>query len=453
MTDDDHDPGEPGGSDPDSTGTAGAAGPRVTRRGALAVGGAALLAGCGVPNLLGSDSVTIDGRDLERYIDGERPRVTEPLPVDVQQTHVAASRERAHSLLAAAPLPLSAEDLPNGAMREQVHHHAEHAREHLAEAVETTGTRERLDMLAHARGPARSVAATWAYTQNDLTLDDVQNARLSVRDDLGGFREEREYVGAEPVRAVVVHGVVDEWLEEAERDAAGERGRDDERATALEVGDRAADVEEARASLADARHVHEQFVGSLSAPSSVRETIVDARDSLAATIDERTSAVMPETDEVDADRESPVLRIALAELYDDLPEEFAFRDTAGPAAAVVGQANALATVHGFESLRERVEGGDYPTVESAEDVRDLRERAVTAIEAALAESPDELLARTVLSSLAGWFEYADRDLTGYDDAVELDRLRRDLAIYPQLEARAEGTPNACEDVLATFDEM
>lgn len=430
----------------------GGSGPRLTRRGALAVGGAALVAGCGVPNVLGSDSVEIDGGDLGRVVSEDRPRVAAPLPVDVAQSHVAQSRERVHSLLSAAPLPLSADDFPNGAMRAEVHDHADHAREHLVDAVNAPGTRERLEVLAHARGPARTVAATWAYTQGELTLDDVREGQLAVLDDIGQLREDHEYVGEDPVRAVLAHDIVERWVDDAVTEASGESGRGDERVTALDVGDRAARVEEATASLSDASHVYEQFVASLSEPSSVRETVVGARDSLAETIEDRTSPLTSGTDEVDADRESPVLRIALAELSDRLPEKFEFRDDLGPAATVVAQVNALSTVHGVESLSETVASGDYRTVESVEDVRALREDASTAIERALAKSPDERLARTVLSSLSGWFEYADEDLTGYDDAVELDRIRRDLSFYPQVEARAAGTPAACEDVLAALEE-
>jgi len=146
-----------------------------------------------------------------------------------------------------------------------------------------------------------------------------------------------------------------------------------------------------------------------------------------------------------------VFRIALANLYSELPDEFTCYDAPGPAAAVVAQTESLSVVYGFESLSETVRSDDYPTVESVEDIEELRESAATAVEDALAESPDERLARTVLSSLAGWIEYADRDLTRYDDAVELDRIRRDLAVYPQIESRAAATPAACETVLAALD--
>jgi len=409
-------------------GSTASAATRVTRREALAVGGAAVLAGCGVPDVLGSDSVTIDGGQLELAVQSERPQVTGPLPVDVARSHVAASRERAHSLLASVPLPLTPADLPNGAMREEVHHDADHAREHLGDAVEAPGTRERLDLLAHARGPAQAVAATWAYTQGDLEPTDVRDARLSVRDDVEQFRDAYEYAGADLVRAVVVHDAVEQWIDDAQREASGRRDRDDERTTALDVGERAGEVESARASLADARHVSEQFVEPLSDPDSVREAIVEARESLAATVEAETTNRRSETGEGDVDHESPVFRIALANLYSELPDEFTCYDAPGPAAAVVAQTESLSVVYGFESLSETVRSDDYPTVESVEDIEELRESAATAVEDALAESPDERLARTVLSSLAGWIEYADRDLTRYDDAVELDRIRRDLAV-------------------------
>ncbi|WP_415378806.1 hypothetical protein [Halosimplex sp. TS25] len=437
-----------------SDGHEGAVGPRVTRRGALAVGGAALLAGCGVPKFLGSGPVEVDGGEVADIAGRDYPQITEPFPVDVTQSHVAASRERAHSLLAAAPLPLTADELPNGSMRDDLHNHAEHARTHLAEAVETPSTRERLELLAHARGPARTVAATWAYTRDELTAADVREAWESHAADLEAFRERREFVGADPVRAVIVHDVVDRWLTDAEDDGVL-RSTGDKPATALVVGEHAGTVEEAEAALGDARHVYEQFVDSLSDPTSIRERVLAAHDSLAETMDSRLADLPGEDADVlaefEGDLERTVVGETLRSLHTDLPYEVRVPQDTGAATTFLGRVDGLATIGAFEAVRDRVEAGDYRTVEDVEDVLAIRQAAVTAMEDALGACADERLGRTVLADLTGWFDYAERDMSRYDDPVEVEDIADELAIYVGVETIAAATPAAVDEALAALD--
>ncbi|WP_436925904.1 hypothetical protein [Halosimplex amylolyticum] len=434
--------------------TEGPAGPRVTRRGALAVGGAALLAGCGVPKFLGSGPVEVDGGEVAEIASRDYPQIAEPLPVDVKQAHVATSRERAYSLLAAAPLPLTADELPNGAMREDVHDHAEHARTHLAEAVEVAGTRERLELLAHARGPARTVAATWAYTRDELTAADVREAWESHVADVETFREQREFVGVDPVRAVIVHDVVDRWLADAADDGVL-RSAGEELDTALVVGEHAGAVEEGEAALADARHVYEQFVDSLSDPTSIRERVLAAHDSLDETIDSRLADLPGEDADVlaefEGDLERTVVGEALRSLHSDLPYEVRVPDDPGAATTLLGRVDGLAEIGAFETVRDRVEAGDYRTVEDVEDVLEIRRAAVTAMEDAPGACADERLGRTVLADLTGWFDYVERDLSRYDDPVEVADVADELAVYVGIEAIASATPAAVDEGLAALD--
>jgi hypothetical protein len=434
-------------------------GPQFTRRGALALGGATLLAGCGaVPNPLRPGPVELDGAALARVADRERPTVDHPLPVAVGDAHVADSRERAHAMLAVAPLPLTADDLPNGAMREEITERAEHAREHLAEAVQATGTRERLQLLAHARGPARAVEIAWVYIRGELTAADVRSARESVRDDLRRFRDGREYVGEDPVRAVVVHALVDEWLREADRHVSDTSGDDSSPVTPLTVGERAGEVEQARATLGDARHVSEQFADSLSDPRSLAATFADARDSLAETIDTRMADEPPEDAELPdlvdggGDLDGTVAGTALRELHGDLPYQGEFVPETDFSGRILWQVETLAQIGGFETLRDRIAAGDHRPVESVEAVNEVRHAAVTAVEDALAESADERLARTELASLASWFDYAGRhiDRRADDDPVELEWVVEDVGLYLQIEVIADAVPAAVDEALAAL---
>ncbi|QLH76015.1 hypothetical protein HZS55_01255 [Halosimplex rubrum] len=453
--------------------------PRFTRRGALALGGATLLAGCGaLPNPLGSDPVELDGAALTRIAGREGPTIDHPLPVDVTDDHVADSRGRAHAMLGAAPLPLTADDLPNGAMREEIADHADHAREHLAEAVRATGARDRLELLAHARGPARAtgardrlellahargparaVEAAWAAIEDELTAADVRSARASVREDVSEFRDDWEYVGEGPVRAVVVHALVEQWVREGENDLSRRRPDDQSSpVTPLTVGERASEVEQARAALGDARHVGERFTASLSDARSLAATFTDARDSLADTIDSRMTdkpgehADLPGLVDGGGDLEGTVAGAALRQLHGDLPYEGEFVPETELPGRILWQVETLAQIGGFETLRERIAADEHRTVESAEDVEELRRAAVTAVEDALAESADERLARTELATLAGWFDYAARDIDrrAGDDPVELERVADEIAIYLEIEVIAGAVPAAVDEALAAL---
>ncbi|WP_436907467.1 hypothetical protein [Halosimplex marinum] len=437
-------------------------GPRVTRRGALALGGATLLAGCGaLPNPLKPDPVELDGAALGRVADRGGPTVDHPLPVAVADPHVADSRERAHAMLDAAPLPLSADELPNGAMREEIAEHAEHAREHLAEAVRETDTRERLELLAHARGPARAVEAAWAAVEDDLTAADVRSARASVREDIGEFRDGQELVGdpEDPVRAAIVHAIVGEWVREAERHASD--GASDDRApvTPLVLGERASEVEQARAALGNARHVDEQFAASLSDPRSLESTFAGARDSLADTVDSRMAdkpaedADLPDLVDGGGDLEGTVAGSALRQLHSDLPYEGQFVPETDLPGQLLRQVETLAGIGAFETLRDRIAADEHRTVESVDDVSELRDAAVTAVEDALADSADERLARTELASLAGWFDYAARDIdrSAGDDPIELEWVADEIALYLEIEVIAGAVPAAVDEALAALD--
>ena len=431
--------------------------PYLTRRGALALGGATLLAGCGaVPNPLASDPIELDGTAVARIADDEGPTVTHPLPVAVTDAHVAASRERAHGMLDAAPLPLTAADLPNGAMREAITECAEHARKHLAEAVEAAGTRDRLELLAHARGPARAVEAAWATIEADLTAADVRSARQTVEEDLREFRDGRAYVGEDPVRAVVVHALVGDWLREADRDL---RADPDESSpvTPITIGERASEVEQARAALDDARHVRDRFTESLTDSRALAPTFADARDSLAETIDSRMADKPAENadlgDLVDGggDLEGTVAGTALRQLHGELPYEGEFVPETDLPGRVLWQVETLAQIGAFESLRARIAADEHRTVETADDVSELRSAAVAAVEDALETSADERLARTELASLASWFDYVADTLDRYGDGpVERDLIADDVALYLQIEVIAAAVPAAVDEALAAL---
>jgi len=426
---------------------------RLTRRGALALGGAALTAGCsGLGGLFGPNEVRLDASAVREAASGEVPSVTRPLPVEVAAAHVDASRESAESDLDGVPLPLSAEELPNGTMRRVLANEVEHARAVLESASEAAGTRERLDSLRHAREHTHYVAAAWAYTNDEATADGVRDRAGTVRADVEAFRGDRTYVGEDPVRVVLVGDAVESWTGAARRYATLDdptfRYRPD---SALGVGERAGEVEHGRAYLADAIHVDEQFSASLSNPPSMRETLTDARTSLTETVESRLVDVPDDVDErndlveTDRDLDGTPARVALDELWSNLlgdrePTDDVARD-------VVERFRDLAFAEAFLLLRERVENGEEFGVTSAEDIGDRREAAVSAVENALEGSPDRRLARRILANEVWHLTDVDEQLGGWENTVVADSLHWEIGDYLSLTMLARGVPPACRTAL------
>ena len=426
--------------------------PRLTRRGVLAVAGTTLAGGCSALDSVGPDT-TLDATAVAEVTRGDTPTVAKPLPVGVEEDHLAAARASAESDLDSAPLPLSAESVPNGVVRALLEREVEYARESLGRANDAPGVRERLDSLRHAREHARYVAAAWAAANDDRTVEGVRDRAGTVRSDLAGFREERAYVGVDPVRATLVHGAVDEWTDSAGRhaDLADERFEYDP-ASAPGVGERAREVEYGRAVLDDARHVHGRFTDSLSDPPSVRPTLVDARESLTEEIESRL-ADLPPTDaadpatfvDTDRDIEETVAAVVLDDLHFRLPHRLEPDDAL--AEDVLERLAGLTHVGAFERFRERVETGDEFGVGTVDELAERRETAVSAVDRALAESPDRRLARQVLADRLWRITRTDRELRDYEDSVRASGIRWEVGEYVAMAMLARSVPAACRTTL------
>jgi hypothetical protein len=431
-----------------------------TRRDLLGAAGtavAAALSGCG--GLLGPDPVELDGTAVAEVGSREAPTVAEPLPVDVADGHVTASRKRAESALESVPLPLSTGEIPNGVVRERLAREAEYARENLDGASDVPGVRERMDELRHAREHARYVAAAWAFTREAVTAADVRERAATVRADARAFREAWEYVGEDPVRALLVHEAVEAWTGVARRRAALDRrgssrwGPD----SALGVGERAGEVEYARAHLVDATHVGDRFTASLSDPPSVRETLVAARESLGDAIAARREN-MPDGEirepnelvDVDRDLSRTPAGEALKDLHWRTPVDPETTDDL--ADDILDRARGLAHAEAFLALRDRVRDGEAFTVGNAEELGARRAVADESFESVPRETAEPRLARRLLADRASWFPDVDRELRRYEDADAVDArsLAYETGRYVELAAFARAVPDA---VAATLDAL
>lgn len=431
--------------------------PRPTRRGFLALGAGALTAGCGgLPNPLSSSPPSVDARRLTEITADGVPAISRPVPVDVGDAHREAHADRARGLLDRAPLPFDRDEIPNGAMREEVTEAAEAARAALDRADAADSPFETLEALRDARAEARVVATAWAYVDEGVRRDDLAAESDALTADVADFDERRSYVGDDPVRALLVHAAVESLTRTATVDVDG-RSTDRRFAWRAEnlvtVSEAAAELERARAALDDAAAHFDRLRADLATQRDLRGAFVGATEELAATLEAETAGFDgsdPVESVVDADVADSPVRHPLEQLHRDLAGGAAIdehRDDGKLATALVSAHRELTRLYAFEDLRARVADGESFAVEDAEDVAAYRRAAVSAIETALRESAHPGLSRRVLHALTGLVERADVELA-YDgrETVPVSWIRRDVGVYLYAAAVARATPGASATV-------
>ena len=423
-----------------------------TRRALLGSTAALLgcLAGCGsLGDLTDGAESTVDGAVVTEVAAGETPRVRDVAPVDIEPDYVADQVTRAESLLASTPEPLDADDVPNGAAREHIADERAHARRHLDEVAAAPPTVGTLETVAHARGRARAAAAMWAAVEGNITADGLFEERLAVRDDLRALRDRWEYVGDDPAAAVVVHAVIEDRLDEGSSLFAPGGPEN-----ARWFGEYGGDVERTRAAVDHATYLYDSFVTGLDRRRSLRDAFAGAADALARTVRDRQQS-LPATpsdpssylEGAAADAPAGVALDALGQRAGYVPDEEPDRY----AGYITSLHWSLTRLSAFRSLREHVVADEYTTVSDGDDIRRLRQEAVSAVESAAGASRSHLT-RRVLSPAVDGLVRVDEELGRWDadDAVSVELLVQPLDEYVRIRelARAvEGASAAVADVL------
>jgi hypothetical protein len=424
----------------------------LTRRGALALLGA--LAGCSTTPFGGSDSdrTELDGAAIRALVDDSAPTVPDRLPVSIGDDHLDATADRARTLLGSVPADLGPDDVPNGEIRHRVAHARDHAEEAFARARETPAAHayERLAAFADARADARFAAGAWRAIDADLTRDDLTDEADAVRRDRRAVRERRRYVADDPVPATLVHAAIERRVDDGRADASTDGPGRYRRGNPLGVGELAEEVERARVAVDDAAHLYDRLTGSLEDPTDLRPRLHSARERLRADFD----AERDDLPAVDAERPWQVEGVdvedtpaaeALRDLYRSIDPEYddGWAD-APPARSLLRAHRSFITLRAFASLRSRVADGETFAVESADDVATIRTAAVDAVRTA-ADDPSPLT-HAALSDTADRLRHADDRLAAADDDVTAIRIRREVARYLVVTARARATPDASERV-------
>ncbi|WP_338740086.1 hypothetical protein [Haloplanus salilacus] len=431
---------------------------RLTRRGALAA--LATLAGCGGANpLSSSDTTELDAAALRAAVADSPPSVPDRLPVGVGSEHLQASERRARTLLDAVPADLGPDEIPNGAIREEVRRVREGAAERVVRATEAASPFERLSALAGARADARFAAAAWRAIDAGLTHEDVADEATAVREDRRALWERWSYVGGDPVDAALVHAAIEDRLDTADRIANLGRSRHYRAGNPLAVGEAAEDLEDARVAVDDAAHIYDRQTTAVDDPTDLRPRLLAAAESLREAFDAERSAldlVEPDADAprpwepegVDLSR-TPVGG-ALEGLYRSIrpgaPRDPPDGQTV--ARSLLHRHESFASLWAFESLRARVadDSGEAFAVDSADDVATIRADAVAALRAADAEPRVPALTRAALVDLTRQVAWVDGDIADRDRDVPVRALHHEVSTYLVVGARAREVPRASERV-------
>ncbi|UPV76367.1 hypothetical protein M0R89_19600 (plasmid) [Halorussus limi] len=430
----------------------------ATRRGFLALAGATALAGCSdFGDVLNREDggPTLDGATLRDVVASDSPSVPETVPVEIPRSDIDSGLARARDLLGSVPASLDAEAIPNGAIRRRLARNRDEAEKSIDAVSEAASPLEAIDRLGDARESARSVAAAWRAIDGDLAPEDLRRSAEDIWVALNRFRYAWDYLGTDPVRALVVHATVEGRLRTATGSAERVVGRgrptpDDP----LAVGELAGRLEVARAAMDDMATLYDPIRKS-GDTRTFRSGFVRAVDALEAVIDARRRR-LPDADPrtpsayVDGNVEGTPVGHAIGDLAEELTHHDDFereRRTDDYATTILAGHGTLARLRALESLRQRVAADEHVTVESVADVRTLRRRAVDAIEAVRERDEHPHLNRRELAAIDEFVSYADEELvrSASDDSVDVNSIARELGNYVRAAAVARELPQASAD--------
>lgn len=418
-----------------------------TRRGFLAAAGTALLAGCSGLDQFSEDAPeTIHSHHLPDVTeDGEaEPILVDDIPVDIERERLDGGRDRVTELLGTLPMAFGPSDVPNGYVRERLVHATDEATARVEDARTAKTRFSALQSLREARGEARYAAAGWAFVERDLTESDVRADHEAAVSAAESLQSDHEYLGTDPVDAVLVHARVERNLRRVlEGDSPSVYARSGPLLTVAERGEHA---ETADALVSDGRYLYDRFTASLPDDAgSFEETLDTAAESLGADLRDRRESLPAEPTEDDDYDLVDRLRYRLRDDAESSAKRVA--ETDGPASAVLAANEGVAAVLAYERFRRRLDDGEQFGAEGLADVREARTAALEAIRTALDESPRPELARPILADAAMTVAWADEELGRLRGEVGLSRLDDPIRRYATATLRTRSVTDAVRPVI------
>jgi hypothetical protein len=334
-------------------------------------------------------------------------------------------------LLAAVPEELS---IPNRAIAEELRSERKRVAERLENDVAEPWPTEALSEWRSRREAAASVRGTYRAATGKDDGEPVSDRRQAVRDDLGSFVADHEYRAPSPLEAVLVSAPIEALVTDCRR---GVRPKPtypaDPLADPFRAGDAAGRVEDARATVDDARGLRKAYVSDRPEASTQWAALIEASDELRLSVARTRSTVQDflEVDEppFDADLEGTTgraqFRAARGRVESAASDHEKHRRQGDYATAVIEAGRALAAIEALKATIEGIRSGAYQDDVTAESVSRTADRTREAT-AEIEGSEDRRLAALIARPVFAIFESAPDLITeGYIDPV---RLQGELAL-------------------------
>jgi hypothetical protein len=418
---------------------------RFTRRGALAAAGALALGGCldggrGRDRGFRDDPPDLDTAGAAGAVDAPVPDRPRLVPVAFEPGAAAAFADRVDRLLEPVPDPLTAETVPNGAIREQIASGRDDARDALPAPDESLTPLRRAERLATARGRAATAVGTWAAVTVEGDPRAVTARVGAVRSRIGDLADDLPGDASDPLAGAGVYGPIERWLDVARRRelVGGSAGVADS-ANPLRAGETVGDIERTQSHVEAGRYLRDRYRASLAEPRAVDAPLREAAERVGAEIGERLRELHgDETDPISlrgspgtdafldhrpVARDAPSVSLlprALYRTFEDLrfapvPVPVDEYTPDHPATALTRTALARVRLRGLDALAARIEDGETLFPEDADAIGNAREDAVRSVEA-LSTSANPL-ARWLGSEFRPLFAEPDTALAGSDSQV------------------------------------
>ncbi|WP_121741267.1 hypothetical protein [Natronorubrum halophilum] len=387
---------------------------RRTLLGAVGTSAIGATAGCLDFAFLESDEPRrrFDADELEPILATDAPDVVRPAPVQPSQTAVEDAVDRLETLIDAVPDPLGIDDVPNGAVRNDIIRTCGAARNR-REALEESPDRFRtLHECISARWYAGEAATALEAVAGERSRADVESERDEIRTQLERRRRATDHVGDRIQRTLLL-----EYRLEHELSLSKDRlddGPSNGTTGALAVGEIGGAVERARTAVSFGEELERRHEERLEDERSFADRFEIALERCLESID---AADLPDestepADLVEADISDTIAeKIALEEAGSFVNAAEWTIEAASNGETAMALRNACAFERdrrAFETIRDRIEDGAHRSLESVEDVRDVRESAL--------ESGADVPFEPETPSLGGDFLAHEYERLGHVDA-------------------------------------
>lgn len=425
---------------------------RPTRRGFVALLGSVGIAGCIDLPFIGDQSVTLDGEAISAVTHGESVSVSKPLPVKIEQSYLTTQEQRVRKLLTGVPKRFSPEEIPNGVVRQDLNHQRIEAKRTLSDSTNTDSDFRTLEELRLAREYAASVAATWKAINGRLNHDTVAQRTETIRNQLNEFHDKQEYVGNDPVTAVLVHASVDEWLITA-YDSFEAHDTPYKQLPSFEIGELVGREELVRAAIDQSGYLYNRFTEMLVQQRDLRPRFEQTAAELQTRIKSRRKELPDIGSDPGALVDQDVSGTPATELLEHLYYEATRvssgserKQSGGTAKRILEQQRQLTYLRALETARTRIEDGETFSIESADGVKQLRSQAITSIEQANNSAQYPQLGQYTLAPLDRFIETSDNQFRGSLGTVKVENIAHYTSIYPRTTLIAESVPAASTTV-------